>query len=90
MLYYGAARLREWLQEEALTTLSPQEQWFAVLRNLPNFVEKPAWLDARFDPLLDLARTRGLNDEEQVKYLQSMVSEKARLFVETGLFCILV
>ena len=77
------------LQEESLTTLSPQEQWFAVLRNLPNFAEKPAWLDARFDPLLDLARTRGLNDEEQVKYLRSMVSEKekdsiARAYLRRG------
>ena len=72
-----------------MNQFSPQEQWFAVLRNLPNFAEKPAWLDARFDPLLDLARTRGLNDEEQVKYLRSMVSEKekdsiARAYLRRG------
>lgn len=77
------------LREDSMIELTPQEQWFAVLRNLPNFAEKPAWLDERFDPLLELARTRGLNDEELTKYLRSMVSEKekdsiARAYLRRG------
>ena len=66
------------VRDSYMQTLTPQEQWFAVLRNIRNFAEKPEWLDARFDPLMDLARTGRLTQEEITKYLQSMVSEREK------------
>ena len=77
------------LKEDKMKTLSPQEQWFAIMRNLPNFAERPAWMDARYDQLIDLARTRGLQDKEQLQYLRAMVSEKeidkvARAYLRRG------
>lgn len=64
------------LREEHLATLFPQEQWFAIFRYLPNFASKPEWLDDRFEPLLQEARTRGLKSEEETQYLQAMLSKE--------------
>ena len=55
---------------------TPQEQWFALFRYLPNFASKPDWLDDRFEPLLQEARTRGLKSEEETQYLQAMLSKE--------------
>ena len=55
---------------------TPQEQWFALFRYLPNFASKPEWLDDRFEPLLQEARTRGLKSEEETQYLQAMLSKE--------------
>ena len=46
-------------------------------------------MDARYDQLIDLARTRGLQDKEQLQYLRAMVSEKeidkvARAYLRRG------
>ena len=72
-----------------MKTLSPQEQWFAIMRDLPNFAERPAWLGGRYEPLLKLAQSKGLTSLEQVQYLRAMVSERekediARAYLRRG------
>ena len=70
--------------------LTPQEQWFAIIRNLPNFArKKPLWLGGRYEPLLKLAQSKGLTSLEQVQYLRAMVSERekediARAYLRRG------
>lgn len=64
------------LRDDYMNQFTPQEQWFALFRYLPNFASKPDWLDDRFVPLLQEARTRGLKSEEETQYLQAMLSKE--------------
>ena len=64
------------LRDDYMNQFTPQEQWFALFRYLPNFASKPDWLDDRFEPLLQEARTRGLKSEEETQYLQAMLSKE--------------
>lgn len=61
-----------------MENMNPVQQWFALLRNLSKFAEKPSGLDKKFDPLFEVAQTRGLHEEEQLKYFRAMISEQEK------------
>jgi len=63
------------LKDVYANDLNPLEQWFAILRNLPNFAHRPAWLKGRYERLLNRARPKGLTTIEQTQYLRAMITD---------------
>ena len=63
------------LKDVYANDLNPLEQWFAILRNLPNFARRPAWLKGRYERLLNRARPKGLTTIEQTQYLRAMITD---------------
>lgn len=55
--------------------LTPVEQWFEILKNMSNFVERPANIDRRFDSIFEACRQNRLDITEKEQYFSAMISE---------------
>ena len=66
------------LGSRTFENLTPQEQWFVILRNCSKFAEKPRGMDPKFDKVFEIASTRGLKDKEELQYLKAMITQEEK------------
>ena len=64
--------------KESEEKLTPVEQWFAILQNMSNFVNRPANIDKRFEPIFEACRQNQLDILEQEQYFSAMISKHER------------
>lgn len=55
--------------------MSPVEEWFDVIRNMRTFVNRPNYLNARFNSILDACSQQGLDEVEKIQYLRAMLTD---------------
>ena len=66
------------LSSPSVEGLTPQEQWFVILRNSSTFAEMPHGLDPRFSKVFEIASTRGLKKKEELQYLRAMITQEEK------------
>lgn len=64
--------------KETENNLTPIEQWFEILKNMTTFVERPANIDKRFDPIFETCRQNRLAEREIEQYLKAMISKEEK------------
>jgi predicted transposase/invertase (TIGR01784 family) len=70
--------------------LTPIEEWFEILQNMATFVNRPAHVNKRFDPIFEACRQNRLDEKELEQYISAMITDEdiqsiAAAYKEEGL-----